>query len=184
MRDRGAIGGAAGLPPMPSAKSLLFSPMLRPKDVPEVFEIDGSWRDLYVLDTTVEDWKEMLRMVRDRKTIDYTLRIEDQAAAIPEPPEPVFMRSGEVGWSLSVNIDGLILNAHFFGPEIIECDIDPRELTANRFYELLDFMESLGRRLKKEVRLTPENRSEEPIVKYDPIVDRIVKVAEEERKRE
>jgi len=155
--------------------------MLRPDDVPDVFVMDGSWRDLYVLGTTVEDWKTLLKLVRGRKELLHDFRIEGDPAAIPEDPEPVFMSGGGIGWFVSVNIDGLILNSHFFGPEIIEFDLDPREFNENRFYELLDFMESLGRRLKKDVLLTPENGEEDPILKYDAKHDRIVKVAEEMR---
>jgi hypothetical protein len=93
------------------------------------------------------------------------------------------MSGGGIGWFLSINIDGLILNSHSFGPEFIELDLDPRELNENRFCELLDFMESLGRRLKRDVLLTPENDEEDPILKYDSKHDRIVKVAEERRRR-
>lgn len=84
---------------------------------------------------------------------------------------------------MSLNLDGLILVCHFMADEVIKFDIDPHELTHARFYELLDFMQSLGRRLKREVLLTPEMKEHDPIVKYDPVHDRIVKVLEEHRKR-
>lgn len=163
--------------------------MLRPGDVPDVFEIDGSWRDLYVVDTTIEDWKEMLGLVRDRKAINYEFTMEGEAAAIPQRPEPVFI-SGEgaypdaasLPWSLVVTLDGLDLTCLFLTNTEIEFHLDPRNLNENRLYELLDFMESLGRRLKKDVLLTPENGKDRPIVKYDARHDRIVKAAEEKRK--
>jgi len=165
--------------------------MIRPEEVPDVFVIDGSWRDLYVLDTTVEDWKEMLRLVRDRKTIDYQFTTDGEAAAIPQDLEPVFIsdeavftNNARLPWSLVINLDGLGLTCLFFEDTEIEFHLDPRELNENRFFELLDFLESLGRRLKRDVLLTPENRSYDPIVKYDAKHDRIVKVPEELRKRD
>ena len=34
------------------------------QDAKWIFDFDGSWRDIYVLDTTIEDWQRFLDMVR------------------------------------------------------------------------------------------------------------------------
>jgi len=155
--------------------------MLTPQDLPEAFELDGSFRDLYVLDTTVDDWKALFNLLRSRRAFSHQLFINGEPAAIPQNPDPGFpdspsLQSGNVGWSLSIDLDGLQLAAHFFSPEQIEFNLDPKQLNAETFVELLNFMASLGRALKREVLLTPENREHAPIAKYDPRQDSITKV--------
>lgn len=145
--------------------------MVRPEDVPDVFVVDGSWRDLYVLNTTVEDWKEMFRFVRESRTIGHTAflgeEVGDAAEELPEDPEAMLDDRVLQTWGLVLDLDGLELTCPLFDPSVIEFYLDPQALNEERFERLVEFMEGLGRRLKKDVLLTPENRSEDPILRYE-----------------
>lgn len=64
-----------------------------------------------------------------------------------------------------MDLGGLQLNCRYFNPGEIEFDLDPKQFNETRFNALQDFLASVGRRLKRDVLLTPENRSHDPIVK-------------------
>lgn len=150
--------------------------MLSLKDFPDASVVDGSWRDIFVLGTTTTHWEQMLRLVRDRKTIRHTFSRSGRPVPIPdELDDGCWMNEHGDGAFLTVDLDGLVLRCHFFAVEEIQLDYNPSEITESRFHELIDFMESLGRRLQREVRLTPEDTPEQTILRYDPERDRVTK---------
>lgn len=62
---------------------------------------------------------------------------------------------------------------HFFTPDEIEFDIDPRAIDSQAQCErLVDFIRALGQAVGKAVLLTPENAPEYPYLRYDPLTDR------------
>lgn len=64
---------------------------------------------------------------------------------------------------------GILVVFHFFTPEEIECDIDPREVSGQASLDaLLGFKRRLGDLTRKPAALTPENVPDEPIISYDP----------------
>lgn len=67
---------------------------------------------------------------------------------------------------LSVSLDGLVLNTHFFGEEAIDMDMDPRELTEPRFSRLCEWIVMLGKKLGKNIELQHEGGGV-PILRFD-----------------
>ena len=68
---------------------------------------------------------------------------------------------------LSVNLDGMVLNCHFFGADEIEFDLDPCEVaSADKARALIGFMEILGTATRKPVILTHENAREAIILQW------------------
>ena len=69
---------------------------------------------------------------------------------------------------LRFRVGGILVVCHFFTPEEIEFDIDPREVTTQAHLDsLLAFLQQLGDRTRKRAVLTPENLPHGPIISYD-----------------
>lgn len=143
------------------------------------FVFDGSWRDIYVLDTTLSDWQVVLdRLRRLEQTPVY--RVDGTAKAIPDRVEDAFETRGSAGVLLSFSIGKAVLNCHFFGVGEIEFDLDPRDISDSDQFERLGwFMRLLGELTGKVVLLTPENFKERPILRYSPDNRQIVWVPRE-----
>lgn len=145
------------------------------KEAKSAFVRDGSLRDLYVLDTTVEDWRRLFDFVRSG-TYDLRFRHGDDWRPMPEDLDGFFAGQSEWTTLLAVDVDGVLVHAHFFETDQIELDVEPSEVqTPERAASLFAFMRGLGRALGKPVRLTPENCRDYILIEYDPASDRLRK---------
>jgi hypothetical protein len=137
--------------------------------VRDFFEWDGSWRDLYVFGTTVDDWDRLLSALR---TSPFAVTCGEQVGSTVPMPQSLkahFEGDGEPLMFLSVIIEGITLNAHMFAAEEIEFDLDPREIAAApQFGVLLRFMNFLADTVGKPVVLTPENGPQHPVLVVRP----------------
>ena len=146
---------------------------MTPGDPLAPFGVDGSLRDIYVLDTTVADWQRLLDVLNaGPRRLEYGNG--DGPAPPPTDAAAVF---GEAGRNtmhlLSVDLGGVRANCHFFWTGEIEFDLDPREVrTPDDAAAVFAFMRALGRGLRKPVRLTPENAEELVLAEYLPDRDR------------
>jgi hypothetical protein len=132
------------------------------------FAWDGTWRDIYVRGTTVKAWSSFLGALPS-----WPYRTEYQIGGRNAPPPSdageVF-RAKETALSfLSIAVDAVVLNCHFFVEDELEFDLDPRRVDgAAAFEALLGFMRRLGMLLESPVVLTPENLPTRPIVEFVP----------------
>jgi hypothetical protein len=133
-----------------------------------LFEWDGGWRDLYILNTNLRDWQRLLDYVRQRED-QFIFTINDIPHSLPTTIESIFAVREHTHPFLMIRIDHLQLNCHFFDPEQIEFDIDPREICdSSSFTLLLNCMTDIGAAVEKEVRLTPENAPDVILLRYNP----------------
>jgi hypothetical protein len=138
-----------------------------------LFTWDGSWRDLYVLNTDVQDWQRLLDHFR-QQTYQLSFKIDGTALPLPPTMEAIFAVYDYASPFLCIRLDHIGVNCHFFCAEQIEFDIDPREINdAASFELLLNFMIDVGTTLSKEVRLTPENMQECVLLHYNPTTQQI-----------
>lgn len=124
------------------------------------FAFDGSWRDVYVLGADMTAWQQMLNWLR---ASGYNLSYfrNGQPATLPAQAKDAFPLEGERDRLLSVRFCGVVANCHFFTPEEIEFDIDPREVVGQTELDgLFGFMSSLAETVGRDVILCPENCSE------------------------
>lgn len=129
------------------------------------FEWDGSLRDLYVTPATMDDWKAVFPLLRAQSDVEFLT--ESGPVCIPETIDESFF--GEVRPMLRFRTGGVLLVFHFFTPQEIECDLDPREVTGQASLDaLLAFMQQLGDLTRKRAILAPENGTEYPIISYTP----------------
>ena len=131
------------------------------------FEWDGSWRDIYVFHTTLEDWRLLFALLRS----DYQLEISTDGTvqSLPTANDDLLALPQEFLPHWRFRVGGLRVVCHFFSSDQMEFDVDPREITSQTGLDtLLGFVQRLGDFISKPVVLTPENGPEIPIITYDP----------------
>ena len=131
------------------------------------FEWDGSWRDIYVFRTTLEDWRLLFGLIRS----DY--RLESSAdgvvQSLPSTGDDLLAIPGQFLPHWRFHVGEIRVVCHLFSAEVMEFDIDPREVTSQTDLDtLLGFLQRLGDVVSKPVVLTPENGPEIPIITYEP----------------
>jgi hypothetical protein len=139
----------------------LSNPPLRLADCKEAFEWDGSLLDIYIHDTTLNDWQNFIDLIREGAH-EFSFSTGHNPSSLPDNVQEVF--DHEETSLLSISIVGMIINCHFFTIEEIELDIDPREVVSEEnFRDLTSFISSLGQALAKQVMITPENLPSKPL---------------------
>ena len=131
------------------------------------FTPDGSLRDIYIKDVDIDDWQSFIDFLRSTEaTLDFY--IEGEEAKLPDCIKNILL-DREHPYLLSIRLDGVTVNCHFFTPVEIELDLDPQEIDSETKAKVIfRLMSTVGRVLNKQVILTPENAEEQPIFKYEP----------------
>jgi hypothetical protein len=121
------------------------------------FTFDGSWRDIYVLGTDLAGWQRMLNGLRaTRYNLSYFR--DGKPVELPARAEDAFPLEGECDRLLSVRFCGVLANCHFFTPDEIEFDIDPREVVGQPQLDgVFGFMRCLAESVGRDGILCPEN---------------------------
>ena len=133
---------------------------IRWPDVAEDFAFDGALRDVYVFDTTADDWQAVWRAVVER----YPIQAGD-GGAVPLDVRPLL---GGERRRMMVDPDGIRANCHFFCEGQVEFDVDPRDFTGQLAMEgLCEFIAMVGRAAGKDAVLTMENAPECVSLRYD-----------------
>jgi len=134
------------------------------------FEWDGSLRDVYVHDTSVAEWQVVLDAIRTRYP-PLTFLAGGVPSELPEIAAEVFpLWARGAPPVLGFSVGGVQVACHFFTPDEIEFDLDTREVTGpDQLRAILTFLGTLSTLTGKPAVLTPENVSDEPIFRADPI---------------
>ncbi len=134
-----------------------------------IFEPDGSLLDIYVQETKLDDWLNLIDFLNENYKIKYG------PASDNEPQDKinkVYVTSflldttGELECrTVSVFSDNLIFNCHFFLQDEIELDADPKEFKGQKDFEtLIAFMTAISKTLNKEIILTAEGCPTIPLI--------------------
>jgi hypothetical protein len=130
--------------------------------------VDGSLRDIYIYDVTLEDWDRLLNLLK----LLYPLESDEKIIA--DSIREIIPIAQERGFLLRIMIgDGITANCHFYisegHPSPIEFDIDPREIqSVYGMKKVLQFIRQMGNELHKEVFLTEENSEDFILLSYSP----------------
>lgn len=139
------------------------------QDVRQLFRWDGSWRDIYISNADAGLCQRVIDAVCSRYI---TLYNEDgEQKPFPQSITTVVARREEVTPCLFIYVEGIRINFHFFMPDEIEFDIDPREVDSEeKFVALTEFMRYIGQESERDVVLTPEGgaEKEEMLIAYHP----------------
>lgn len=133
----------------------------------EEFVFDGSWRDIYIFNTSIDDWNAVLEVLSAYK---HEYFIDGEPRTLPKPLDSNhFVDRHEYSCTLKSFYYCLQVNCHFFTDEMVELDIDPREVKDQASLDhLLAIMRLLGDKTNKDVVLTPENCEHVVIFRYIP----------------
>lgn len=141
-------------------------------DIKWIFEPDGSLVDIYVQEVSIDDWGKLIDLL-NRK---YSLRVgSSEGEKNPNKIDKKYVikyltdESGEMeSTSVMIELNKVGLNCHFFLPDQIEFDIDPKEVRSiEDFQQIEHFMEEISKSIENQVTLSSENSPEFPLVKID-----------------
>ncbi|MFC4323231.1 hypothetical protein [Litchfieldia salsa] len=132
----------------------------------EVFYVDGSLRDIYVFNVSLSDWQKLFDWIRlsPWEVIFYK---DGQVTLYKGTDVAKFFEEKESNGIhlMSININGVLVNCHFFSESEIEFDIDPKQVNSMSDANIVfEFMKKLSKMLGKESILTEENTPEYPLV--------------------
>lgn len=134
-----------------------------------VFENDGSLRDIYILSTKLEDWQSFLDFIKEGNWKVEFYKDSERTNYINFNASELFAKKNNYATTMTVMLEGLLVNCHFFSEDEIELDIDPVEVNnISRAESIFYFMVDIANRLNRDVSLTPENSPNHSLVRCRP----------------
>ncbi|GAA4026752.1 hypothetical protein GCM10022409_08370 [Hymenobacter glaciei] len=129
-----------------------------------VYEVDGSWRDIYVLGANRADWEIWADFVNANYRVKFIDGNSVRHNQIDFTAVESFWDSDGPNMPISTFFVGEVnVNCYFFGDYEIENDIDPLKITSYAVHQqLMDYLTRLSQALGKEVVLTLENDTPQP----------------------
>ena len=142
------------------------------EEIKWIFEPDGTLRDIYVENVNIEDWKILIDYLNANHILKYGPSNDNKIVNKADKDYLIKLLSDETGEmelkTLSIIVENIIINTHFFTIDEIEFDIEPREINSETDYEkLLSFMNEISKILNKPLILTGENQIDFPLIKMD-----------------
>ncbi len=124
------------------------------------YEDNGTWRDIYIHNTTKLDWKKWINLVNENYRLEFynglTGRTEYKIKF--KIIHDYWDGKHNTGSSTKIEIGSIDINCHFFTEEEIENDIDPKQVKNIEDHNLLiSYLLLIESTLNKKVILTPEN---------------------------
>ncbi|MFG2374420.1 hypothetical protein ACGFY9_23425 [Streptomyces sp. NPDC048504] len=150
-------------------------------DVRDFFdpELMGALPDVCVAGASVEDWQVVFDLVRSSGwTWEYS--VGGVAGSLPSAAEVLSRPADAETVDLQVwpVPDVLVIFRPMSGDEI-DFDFDLHELQGQAGVDVLcDFLCTIGRRLGKPVAMTAEGDYGNPVLGFDPVIDRVVLLAD------
>ena len=142
-----------------------------------IFESDGSLRDIYIQNTSIEDWEKLIDFLNSDYNVTYFLenKINKEEVFTYFEDETGNAESS----TISIELENIKINCHYFFVEQIEFDIAPSQIkTKSDFEKLLLFMTKISLTLGKQVTLTGENEANYPLIKIN-VKENIFKIITE-----
>ena len=125
-----------------------------------IYNWDGSWRDIYVKNTTSKDWEKWVQFVNS----NFEIKWHNANLKRDEPKidfnviQEYWRGNTELISTAQIFLDKIQINSHFFGNDEIENDLDPREFRSMEDHQkLIKYLKGVSKHLGKPVFLTPEN---------------------------
>lgn len=128
-----------------------------------VYYLDGSLRDIYVLNTTRSDWQLWADFVNTNYTVSIQSYDDEEVKNKIGLVEVIAYWDAETYESVTstVYVGNVLVNTHFFVEEEIENDVLPTEVESIEDHNrLMEYLKGVSKTLNKEVMLTAENLKE------------------------
>jgi hypothetical protein len=133
-----------------------------------IYYLDGSLRDIYVHETTKDDWIKWADFVNQNYKVSFNpvgTNIVEDKIDINKAFENCFnSEDGECSIA-TVFIDDILVQIYFFLEEEIENDITPVEINSvDDHNKLVNYLTGVSKALNKKVILIPESGPEEELI--------------------
>jgi hypothetical protein len=134
----------------------------------EIYYEDGSLRDIYIFDTSPNDWKKWVELVNKQFRVAFYNGQTQQTTDRIDFEVIELLWSGKtdlLNWA-TVFINEFQIKCYFFARKEIENDICPREIKSEDDHiQLLNYLKAISAHLDKRVVLTAENSREDVLIK-------------------
>jgi len=125
-------------------------------------EPDGALRDIYIFDTTLEDWQKVYTLASSFYA-SFQFSTAENEIAYPASIRPEHFKLESI---FSFAAGPVPMSAWLFRPDRIELSFAPNDVPDERSFEsLLAFIVELQRAIDKDVIVTIENLPEEPFLR-------------------
>jgi hypothetical protein len=133
-----------------------------------IFKHDGSLLDIYIVDVSIEDWRNLIDYLNLNFVVKFGPFSEERSDIIDKEYAVKYLISDSdqiVSKSISIIIDDILINCHIFCETQIEFDIEPKEIkTSLELDKILNFMTSVSKKLNKQIILTGESQINFPLI--------------------
>jgi len=115
-----------------------------------IFKPDGTLRDIYIQEVSLSDWNNLIDLINEKYTVKYKGK---KKIAKQEVIEYLMDETGEVEFkTVSIELEKIKLNCHFFLEDEIEFDIHPKQINSLEDFEFLEkFMNDVSKSLDNQV---------------------------------
>jgi len=151
------------------------------KDIKWIFKPDGALRDIYVQDVNETDYRKVVNLLNS----EYKLKFGNSRVSQIDFSYLKKVWNDEAGQLeskyVSIDLNGIIVNSHFFLEEQIEFDVDPKQIKSfTDLDQILNLMTDISKTIRKQVTLTDENTIEFPLIKIDSQKGKCIILSEKE----
>ncbi|WP_406825075.1 hypothetical protein [Pedobacter sp. KACC 23697] len=129
----------------------------------KIYYIDGSLRDIYVKDTSMEDWEKWIDLINTGYKVKFYNGLSGEIESQIDKSMVFDYWNGKTDLlsNVTIHLKDILVKCYFFGGDEIENDITPSEINSIEDHNrLVDYLKDVSACLDKEVMLTPENYSE------------------------
>lgn len=139
----------------------------------EFRKLPGSLRDIYINDTTIEDWRSLWAwLISSGFRMSYS--VDGEGKDLPDDPQVPLLRRRSGATLLAIFVGEIRVNCHFFSTDTIEFDIDPRQITSDETLDaLFGFLLSMSNVLQKRIDLTDEGEPDKVLFVALPGTDSV-----------
>jgi hypothetical protein len=190
---RSKVGAIAIQQPLPQVTKRTFRAtwefaMLDRRHVPELFEPDGAFRSIFVLDIDDAAGEAFLGLLRSGRfgSVTYVEPTADgevvQFDTLPRAFRDLRERSLLLSPRIEFHLDGLrVWGSCYTFNQWLEFDFDPCEMTDRRLHALIEFLVAVGRALGRDCLVTGESDVKSPILAYRFVKDTVVPITNRHR---
>jgi hypothetical protein len=147
-----------------SSRTISYSVEMLWNDVSQIFETDGSLRDVIVRETSVSDWDKLISLSLLLGNVSYER--DGETAVFPTSAARVLADLGH-SHCMKIDLGGPVANAHFFTSEEIELDLDPSEIESQAALDkVLGFCSELSLAVERDVAITEESNPDAILLRY------------------
>lgn len=124
-----------------------------------IYHEDGSLRDIYIRNVTLDDWRRWVEYVNINFRIDFKIGSAHLGNKIDFDLVIAYWKDDKhEDLSACINLGDIIVNCFFFDKNEIENDITPKEIKSLEDHEkLLEYLKNISILLGRRVELTEEN---------------------------